>query len=72
MNHISTTSRIVHLADITGGIAHSNRLTQDLETYVGSLAKYHVFPGESEMEALAEGFYRVYDGEEEILEYPGE
>ncbi len=57
---------------ITGGIAHSKRFTDDLKTYVGNLADYHVFPGESEMEALAEGFYRIYDAEEEVLEYPGE
>ena len=57
---------------ITGGIAHSKRLTDDLESYVATLADYHVFPGESEMEALAEGFYRMYDGEEDVLNYPGE
>ncbi|PLX22395.1 MAG: butyrate kinase [Salinivirgaceae bacterium] len=54
---------------ITGGIAYSERFVADLESYVGSLTKFFVFPGESEMEALAEGFYRVYNGEEEALEY---
>ncbi|ALO16501.1 putative butyrate kinase 2 [Salinivirga cyanobacteriivorans] len=61
-----------HAIGITGGIAHSQRFTDDLKKYVGRLTDYHVLPGESEMEALAEGFYRVYDGEEKVLEYPGE
>lgn len=54
---------------ITGGIAHNERFTNDLRTYVGNLTEYHVYPGENEMEALAEGVFRVIDGEEEAQEY---
>lgn len=54
---------------ITGGIAHSKRFVADLESYVGEMTNFFVFPGESEMEALAQGFFRVYNGEENALKY---
>jgi len=54
---------------ITGGIAYNEKFTRDLRSYVGGLTEYHVYPGENEMEALAEGVFRVIDGEEEAQEY---
>ncbi len=54
---------------ITGGIAYSEKFFYDLKAYVGSLTEFHVFPGENEMRALAEGIFRVLDKEEEALEY---
>lgn len=54
---------------VTGGIAFSEKFTNDLKEYVGKLTDYHVYPGENEMEALAEGVFRVIDGEEEAQEY---
>jgi len=36
---------------------------------VGFIAPLIVFPGENEMEALAEGGWRALDGNEEILIY---
>lgn len=54
---------------ITGGIAYNEKFTDDLREYVGGLTEYHVYPGENEMEALAEGIFRVIDGEEEAQEY---
>ncbi|MFC2104254.1 butyrate kinase [Bacteroidota bacterium] len=54
---------------ITGGIAYSEKFNADLKEYVGTLTEYHVYPGENEMEALAEGIFRVLDGQEEALEY---
>ncbi|MEN8201946.1 MAG: butyrate kinase [Bacteroidota bacterium] len=54
---------------ITGGIAHNEQFNDDLRSYVGSLTEFHIYPGENEMEALAEGTFRVIDGQEEALEY---
>lgn len=54
---------------ITGGIAFNEKFNKDLEEYVGSLTEFHVYPGENEMEALAEGAFRVIDGKEIAQEY---
>lgn len=54
---------------ITGGIAYSDRFIADLKEYVGGLTDFFVYPGENEMEALAEGAFRVLDGKEVALEY---
>ncbi len=54
---------------ITGGIALSEKVLTDIKSYVGNLTTFLPFPGENEMEALSEGFYRIYDGQEEALEY---
>lgn len=54
---------------ITGGIAFNEKFNNDLKEYVGSLAEFHVYPGENEMEALAEGVFRVIDKLEEAQEY---
>lgn len=54
---------------ITGGIAFNESFINDLRDYIGSLTEFHVYPGENEMEALAEGAFRVIDGEEKAKEY---
>ena len=54
---------------ITGGIAYNDKFIADLKEYVGSLTAFHVYPGSNEMEALAEGIFRVIDGTEEAKEY---
>jgi butyrate kinase len=54
---------------ITGGIAYNSLFVEALKVYVGSLTEYHVYPGENEMQALAEGAFRVIDGEEFAQEY---
>ena len=54
---------------ITGGIAYNERFINDLKVYVGGLTEFHVYPGENEMQALAEGIFRVIDGKEEAMEY---
>jgi len=54
---------------ITGGIAFNEKFNIDLKEYVGSLTEFHVYAGENEMEALAEGIFRVIDKEEEAQEY---
>lgn len=53
----------------TGGIAYSEKFNMDLKHYVGRLTEFHIYPGENEMEALAEGIFRVIDKQEKALEY---
>ncbi len=50
---------------ITGGIAHSQMLTDWIKKYAGHLGKIVVMPGEKEMEALAGGALRMLEGKEE-------
>jgi len=50
---------------LTGGMAHSARLTAQLRGFLAWIAPLHLYPGEDEMKALAEGVFRVLRGEEE-------
>lgn len=54
---------------LTGGIAHSKKVAEEVTRQVGWLAPVEVEPGEMEMEALALGTLRVLNGEEEAKEY---
>jgi len=54
---------------ITGGIAHSKRITGWITEKVSFLAPVTIIPGEKEMEALAAGALRVLNKEEEIHPY---
>jgi butyrate kinase len=49
---------------LTGGMAHSQRLVRRLRTYIDWIAAVTVYPGEDELQALAEGVFRVLDGKE--------
>lgn len=49
---------------LTGGCAHSRRLTDEIKERVAFLAPVAVIPGAKEMAALAEGVMRVLDGVE--------
>lgn len=49
---------------LTGGMAHSELLTGWVKERVGFLAPVVIYPGESEMEALAQGALRVLTKEE--------
>jgi butyrate kinase len=50
---------------LTGGMAFSERLLDRLRGYLEWIAPITVYPGEDELLALAEGVFRVLDGEEE-------
>lgn len=50
---------------LTGGMAHSERLVSQLRPYVEWVAPMIVYPGEDELLALAQGVFRVLDGEEQ-------
>lgn len=58
-----------HAIIITGGITFNERFITDLRVYVGTLTEFYVYAGENEMEALAEGIFRVIDGIETTKEY---
>ena len=49
---------------LTGGMAFSERVIAGLRAHLGWIAPIHVYPGEDELQALAEGVFRVLDGEE--------
>ena len=49
---------------LTGGMAHSERVVNALRQTVRWIAPVTVYPGEDELRALAEGVFRVLDGEE--------
>lgn len=51
---------------ITGGLAHSKILTEEISSSVSFIAPVYIVPGEKEMFALASGINRVLKGEEQI------
>ena len=54
---------------LTGGMAHSERLLNRLCPQIDWIAPVTVYPGEDELRALADGVFRVLDGEEEAKEF---
>lgn len=50
---------------LTGGMAHSERVVSQLRSYLEWIAPVTVYPGEDELLALAEGVFRVLNGEEQ-------
>jgi butyrate kinase len=50
---------------LTGGMAHSERVVKLLREYLEWIAPITVYPGEDELQALAEGVFRVLDGVEQ-------
>ena len=49
---------------LTGGMAHSDYIVSELRRRIGFLAPVYTFPGENEMEALAQGGLRILHGQE--------
>ncbi|MFW5887824.1 MAG: butyrate kinase [Bacteriovoracia bacterium] len=54
---------------ITGGLAYSKLFVEDLQQRCSFIGEIKVYPGEDEMQALAEGAYYALNGELEIKEY---
>jgi butyrate kinase len=54
---------------ITGGMAHADYFVDMIKKRIAFIAPVLLFPGEDEMEALAEGVCRVLDKEEEVNIY---
>jgi butyrate kinase len=57
---------------LTGGLARSAWLVQEISSRVGFLGRILVYPGENELEALALAARRVLTGQEPSLVYVGE
>jgi butyrate kinase len=49
---------------ITGGMAYSEKVVEKLRGYLEWIAPIRVYPGEDELQALAEGVFRVLTGQE--------
>jgi butyrate kinase len=56
---------------LTGGLAFSRTVVEDIKRRVSFLAPVLVYPGENELEALAMGAREVLDGEAEARVYEG-
>ncbi|MCH5221165.1 MAG: butyrate kinase [Muribaculaceae bacterium] len=54
---------------LTGGIAHSKRVTDFIADHVDSIAPVYVYPGENELRSLAENALAVLRGEREAHTY---
>ncbi len=54
---------------ITGGLAYDKFLTKWIKERISFIAPVYLFPGEGEMEALAEAGLRVLNGDEKPKEY---
>ncbi|MBR2065140.1 MAG: butyrate kinase [Bacteroidales bacterium] len=54
---------------LTGGIAHSKAITDDIRGRVGFIAPVEVYAGENELESLAENGYGILAGEFDIKYY---
>ena len=54
---------------LTGGLAHSDKLCERIVSRVGFIARILRYPGENEMQALAEGALRILRAEEAFLKY---
>jgi butyrate kinase len=55
---------------LTGGIAYGNGIVKLIMDRINWIADVIVYPGENELQALAEGALRVLRGEEEVKVYP--
>lgn len=57
---------------LTGGLAYGKNFVKEISSYIDWIADVLVFPGENELQALAEGALRVLKKEEEAKHYPNE
>ncbi|HDP95888.1 MAG TPA: butyrate kinase [Candidatus Aminicenantes bacterium] len=54
---------------LTGGMAYQEYFTDLIKQRVRFLAPVHCYPGEDEIQALAEGVFRILNNEERALKY---
>ncbi|MRX73148.1 butyrate kinase [Bacillus lacus] len=57
---------------LTGGLSYGKDFVKDISSYIDWIADVIVYPGENELQALAEGALRVLSGEESAKQYPGD
>ncbi len=65
----ATASGKVDAILLTGGIAHSKKLMQAIKERIGFIAPVEVFPGEDEIESLAENGYLILSGKTKVHTY---
>ncbi len=59
----------VEVIALTGSLANSERFVNYISERVSFIAPIHLYPGENEMEALAEGTFRYLTGQENARTY---
>ncbi len=57
---------------LTGGLAYGENFVKMITKRISWIANVIVYPGENELQALAEGTLRVLQGEEEVKIYPND
>lgn len=57
---------------LTGGMAHSRRITDFMAEHISFIAPIFVYPGEDELKSLAENALAVINGEQQVKEYNSE
>ncbi|MDA1474917.1 butyrate kinase [Bacillus changyiensis] len=57
---------------LTGGLAYGKMFIASIKKYIDWISDVFVYPGENELQALAEGAYRVLNNEEEAKQYPNQ
>lgn len=55
---------------LTGGLAYGKEFIKQISSKIDWIAEVSVYPGEDELQALAEGAIRVLSGEEKAKNYP--
>lgn len=61
----------LHGIVLTGGVANSKYITEEVIRKCSNLAKVYIYPGSNEKEAIASAVQRVLSKEEKPLEWPG-
>ncbi len=56
---------------ITGGIAFSKYISSEISKRIGFIAPVHIYPGENEIDALAENGYAILSGNFEVNTFKG-
>ena len=56
---------------LSGGLVHNETLVEEIRESCGYIAPVYAYPGEFEMEAMANGVLRVLRGEEKPRIYTG-
>ena len=56
---------------LTGGLAYGKDFVREISDRINWIADCIIYPGENELQALAEGALRILRGDEEVKIYPG-
>lgn len=62
----------VEVIVLTGGLAYGKSFVSSIRSYIDWISDVLVYPGENELQSLAQGALRVLLGEEQSKRYPNE